>query len=140
MSITSLSGRVRWVETDAAGVAHFTSFLVYCENLEKQILYSDEVNLAEIEDEFNLWIPRVKIECSFHFPLRFNEVYRVELVDIEFGNTSIKFYYRVWNVSHDKLACEAIVIIVCADRDSNKPIRVPDILRSRLENILRGYK
>jgi YbgC/YbaW family acyl-CoA thioester hydrolase len=140
MAIKSLRGRVRWFETDAAGVAHFTAFQVYCEDLEKAFLYSEDVGFKDIEEKYNIWIPRVRVECKYMYPLRFNEEYRVDLVDIRLGNTSIEFRYRIWNVEAGKLSAECTMTIVCVDKLSNKPVRIPDKLKERLNKAIKRGK
>lgn len=135
MAIYSIEGRVRWVETDAAGVAHFTQFLIYCENLEKQLLYSDNINLREIEERHNIWIPRVHVECSYKYPLYFHDKYRVELINIDIGNTSIKFHYKIFNLTQNRFSAECIITLVTVDRLTNKPIKVPEDLKMRLERL-----
>lgn len=138
MAIFSINGRVRWFETDTAGVAHFTQFMVYCENLEKELLYSDSINLWEIEDKYNIWIPRVHVECEYKYPLYFHDEYRVDLINIDIGRTSIKFIYEIHNLTRKKHSATCKITLVTVDRGSNRPVEVPNELRSRLEKIIGG--
>ena len=136
MPIYTLRGRVRWFETDAAGVAHFTQFLVYCENLEKEFLYSDPINLSDIEAKHGIWIPRVHVECRYKYPLYFNDEYRVELINIDLGNSSIKFKYIIYNETHKRESGECIITIVTVDKASNRPVPIPIELRNRLKKYI----
>jgi len=135
MVIYSIRDRVRWFETDAAGVAHFTQFFVYCENLEKELLYSRDINLWDIEDKYNVWIPRVHVECDYKHPLYFHDEYRVDLVKIDLGKTSIKFHYQIWNLTKNKLSAECLIVLVTVDKETNKPVEIPSELRERLVNL-----
>ena len=135
MAIYSIRDRVRWYETDAAGVAHFTQFFVYCENLEKELLYSTTINLWEIEERYGIWIPRVHVECEYKYPLYFHDEYRVDLTDIELGNSSIKFKYEIHNLTHGKLSAKCLITLVTVDKNMNKPVNIPVELRERLLNL-----
>ena len=137
MAIASIRGRVRWFETDSAGVAHFTQFLVYCENLEKELLYSDDIGLWRVEEEHGIWIPRVHVECEYKYPLYFHDEYRVDLTNIELGNSSIKFSYEIHNLTHGRLSARCRITLVTVDRDTNRPVPIPVELRERLLRLIK---
>ena len=50
--------RVHWVDTDIAGVMHFSNFFRYFEACEEEFYRSLSLPLTEIRDKFGIMLPR----------------------------------------------------------------------------------
>jgi YbgC/YbaW family acyl-CoA thioester hydrolase len=73
------SFRVHWVDTDIAGVMHFSNFFRYFEACEEEFYRSLSLPLTEIRDRFGLMLPRVDAHCQYKAACRFDEPIDVTL-------------------------------------------------------------
>jgi acyl-CoA thioester hydrolase len=127
----SLEGRVYWSETDAAQIAHFTSFLRYCEKTEEEFVL--QLNGGGHVFPPPILFPRVHVEIDYYTPLRVHDRYRVDLVNLEIGRKSLRWYYKIYNLTLDSLAAECHIVTVAFDPTAWKAIEVPEDLRRLLE-------
>ncbi len=128
----TLKSRVYWSETDAAGIAHFTSFLRYCEKTEEEYILT-RLGLNETGNKLPIVFPRVHIECDYKNPLRVHDRYRVDLLTIKIGNKSITWKYKITNETQQKTSAECTIITVAFDPQKWTPIPVPETLRKALQ-------
>jgi YbgC/YbaW family acyl-CoA thioester hydrolase len=70
-----LTRRVRFSETDAAGLVHFSNFFRYFEDAEHELWRAAGLSIHP-EDSAIGW-PRVSATCDFHRPLRFEQEFEV---------------------------------------------------------------
>ena len=59
-----MSRRVEFVETDAAGIAHYSSFYHYMEEAEHAFLRSIGRSIIMYDDNGRLGFPRVETQCA----------------------------------------------------------------------------
>jgi acyl-CoA thioester hydrolase len=118
--------RVRWSETDAVGIAHFTSFFIYFEAAEqklfREVLKIDFSNLREPRKIFGL--TRVEAYCQYFAPARFDDLLEVELKIGKIGNSSITYEFSVFNKTLNKMSASGRVKVVAIDKDF-KPMEIP---------------
>ncbi|MCE4624613.1 MAG: acyl-CoA thioesterase [Desulfurococcales archaeon] len=128
--IYSLEGRVYWSETDAAQIAHFTSFLRYCEKTEEEFVL--EITGKRIFPPPVLF-PRVHVEIDYSVPLRVHDKYRVDIVDVRVGRKSITWTFKIYNQTLKALAAECKIVTVAFDPTTWTSIEVPEDLRRAIE-------
>lgn len=117
--------RVPWVDTDAAGVVHFSNYFRYCERAEEEFLRKLNLDFQLVESKYDVWLPRVSASCDFRWPLRFNQVVRVELEEVEVGEKHITYKYKVWNESEGRLSAECRIVVVSASRSKGRSVPLP---------------
>ncbi len=136
--IYSLEGRVYWSESDAAHIAHFTSFFKYCEKTEEEFLFTGLSRLGiDFEGRLDIIFPRVHAECDYHAPLRVHDRYRVDIVGIEIGRSSIKWRYKIYNTSLGVLSAECRIVTVAFDPATGKPVEIPENIRKAFEEAMK---
>jgi acyl-CoA thioester hydrolase len=140
MSLFTNTYKVVWSEVDLAGVVHFSNYFKYCENLEQEFLYSIGINIKDFVEKFGVWFPRVMAKCEYKSPLRYGDSFRVDLEDIILGNSSIRFKYRIWNLTENKLSANCEIVVACIRISDGKTISIPDELRNMFEKILSKIK
>lgn len=121
--------RVAWVDTDTLGVVHFSNYFRICERAEEEFMNS--INLP-FDSTNNISLPRVKAECNYKFPLRFNDIANVSISVKELGKKHIKYEYQIFNETQNKLSAICEIVVVAIDKNF-KPIQIPD-------KILKIYK
>ena len=90
------SRRVEFVDTDMAGIVHFTNFFRYMEQAEAEFFRSYGFTLAERPNTAGVaegW-PRVSATCSFKSPAYHNEVLEIRIFVRRRGFKSLTLGYE----------------------------------------------
>jgi YbgC/YbaW family acyl-CoA thioester hydrolase len=126
--------RVRWSETDTAGIAHFTSFFVYFEVAEQKLFR--EVLKINPRNRFGpdriVGLPRVEAYCQYFSPARLDDLLEVELNIASIDTKSITYEFSVQNKTSGKLSASGKVKIV-AINESFQPVEIPREIAELLE-------
>lgn len=127
---------VEFSETDMAGIVHFSNFLRWMESAEHAFLRSIGYSVhARDADGVAGW-PRVKVECEYFQPLRFEEAVEVILRVEEVRTRSVRYGFRIRREGASVDAACGIVIAVYARVDPASgrldAVSIPDELRRKL--------
>lgn len=150
--------RVEFCETDAAGIAHFSSFLCYMEQAEHAFLRSLGTSVvqpihieasgeASGQKGWHLSWPRVHVECDYQGAARFEDELTVQVDVRKIGSKSITYGFRFSKESSAEgtsaTKVEAIargtVVAVCCRVKSGEPLQsmpIPEQLARQLRDYL----
>ena len=85
--------RVAFAETDMAGILHFSNFFRYMEDTEHAFFRSIGLSIhARHGEGFAGW-PRVRVECDYLAPLRFEDEVRIHLLVEAKTDKSIRYRF-----------------------------------------------
>ena len=85
------SRRIEFVDTDAAGIAHFSWFYVAMEQAEHEFLRSLGLSVhMEVDGDLVSW-PRLAASCEFFRPVKFEDEVDIHLVVRRKGSKSATF-------------------------------------------------
>lgn len=133
------SFRVTWVDTDAAGVVHYSNYFRFFERAEEEFyrhLGFDFTNFRERE----LWFPRVEASCQYKKPATYSDLLVIEVTIEDLKEKSVKLGFRVVNEKTDDLLAFGHLVIVAADKQTGRATRIPvdivDKLRPFAKHIL----
>jgi acyl-CoA thioester hydrolase len=84
---------IQWRDTDAARIAHFTTFFRYMEEVEHEYLRSLGLSVLMHDDEGPLSWPRVAVECRYSGAVRFEDELDVTLQVVRLGQKSITYRF-----------------------------------------------
>jgi acyl-CoA thioester hydrolase len=119
---------VQWVETDMAGIMHFSNFFRFMEAAEQAFFRSLGFSIHTTDPEPLGW-PRVHADCDFRHPLRFEDSVEVRLLVREKRRKSIvySFIFRKLNEQPEREVARGTVAVACVKRDraTGKLIAVP---------------
>ena len=138
MSLLRVRLRVPWVDTDTAGVVHFTNYFRYFERAEEELYNRLGFDYLSLREKYGIWVPRVEAHCKYKAPLRFNEEVEVRLWIEEVGEKHIKYGFSIENLSSGKTAAEGWVVIVAASIKENRAVPIPNEIREKLEEFKTG--
>src|SRR3954464_11894188 len=110
-----LSRRIEWMDTDAAGIYHWTTVFRLAEAAEAAL----HTALGIADFTFGA-TPRVAVQASFARPLRFNDPVEVALTVTRLGRTSVEYALEVGN--DDGRAAQGSVKSCLIDRDTGRAI------------------
>ena len=72
-------------------------------NAETELFRSAGVAYGEVFERFDLWLPRVHLECDFQYPARLDDRLRVAAYVSSFGNSSLRLNFDVLHVGENQL-------------------------------------
>ncbi|MBK1792836.1 acyl-CoA thioesterase [Persicirhabdus sediminis] len=90
MPSLTVTRKVAFSDTDAAGVVHFSKILCYAEDAEHELLES--LGLAVFQ---NCGWPRVHIDCDYRAPLVFGDIASIDIELAETGRTSVSWKFSI---------------------------------------------
>ena len=129
------SFRVHWVDTDIAGVMHFSNFFRYFEACEEEFYRSLSLPLTDIRDRFGVMLPRVEARCQYKAACRFDEQIDVTLKVRGVEEKTISYDFQVVRQSDGKLAAEGFVKCIAVNSEW-KAIPLPaEVARTVSNNI-----
>src|SRR4051812_13191253 len=120
-----LRRRIEWMDTDAAGIYHWTTVFRLAEAAEAAL----HTALGVADFTFGA-TPRVSVAATFSRSLRFNDPVDVELAVRALGRTSVEYALRI--AAEGATAAEGTVKTVLIDRQSGRATPWPDHVRAAL--------
>jgi acyl-CoA thioester hydrolase len=118
--------RVRFADTDAQGIAHNASYLVWFEVGRVEYLRAYAGGYQALRD---LGIEALVLEsfCRYIVPARFDEVLHVHARCVGLRGARFRFEYAIVRDDGTQMA-EGWTAHACVDAETFKPTRVPDWL------------
>jgi len=135
MSITySTTRRVEFVDTDMAGIVHFSNFFRYMESVEVEFLRSRGLSVKLEWEGIRLGFPRVAASCDFVRPVSFQDEMDITLTLQKIGRKSVTYGFEFRK--EGELIARGQVSTVCCrvqpDRQLES-VEIPATLRELLE-------
>lgn len=90
-SFSAYERKVNFVDTDLAGIVHYTNILRFVEEAEHAAMLSIGVPPAAETGGF----PKVHVDCDYRSPLRFDEVAMISLEIVRVGEKSLTWNFQV---------------------------------------------
>jgi acyl-CoA thioester hydrolase len=119
--------RVRYAETDQAGMAHHSAFLPWFEVGRVELLRALGKPYQEFEAE-GLHFPVREAFCHYWAPARFDDELLVTTAIEDVGGASTRFGYRITREADAVLIAEGHTLHACVD-DHGKVKRLPPEVR-----------
>jgi len=120
-----LRRRIEWMDTDAAGIYHWTTVFRLAEAAEAAL----HTALGIADFTFGA-TPRVAVQASFSRSLRFNDPVEVALTVTRLGRTSVEYALAI--SGEHGAAAEGSVKSCLIDRETGRAIPWPDDVRRKL--------
>ncbi len=124
--------RVQFHETDAAGIAHFSSFFKYMEEAEHEMVRHCGLRVFhETEDDTISW-PRVSASCNYRSPVRFEQILEIEVRIVERSRRSVTYGF-CFKLDGRRIAEGRMTSVCCRMTDSGpRAIEIPDWIMEKL--------
>ncbi len=87
------SRRVDFVDTDMAGIIHFSNYFRYMEFAEVAFLRARGLSVSMAWGEEKLGFPRVAATCDFLYPVRFDDVVDIDVRIERVGRKSVTYSF-----------------------------------------------
>lgn len=123
---------VEWHDTDAARIAHFTSFFRYMEEVEHEYLRSLGLSVLMHDEEGAISWPRVAVECRYMGAVRFEDELDVLLEVVRLGEKSVTYRLAFTHADH-RVAEGTMTSVCCRILPDGTPrgIAIPEAIAAR---------
>jgi YbgC/YbaW family acyl-CoA thioester hydrolase len=121
---------VRWSDVDKAGIIFYGAYVRFFEIAETELFRHAGMPYGEVFERFDIWLPRVHLECDFRYPPKLDDHLRVAAYFTKFGTSSITINFDVLHLEANRLAAVGHEVLVCTSRTSleSKPLP-PELLK-----------
>ena len=119
----SMERRVRFHETDAMGVVHHASYLLYLEDARVDLLRSLGRPYSTLRDVDRIEFAVIGLELSYRLPLQFDDVFRVHAGLREVRRASFTVAYEVERDGQPALTGTSRHAAL--EVGTHRPVRVP---------------
>lgn len=125
--------RVEFHHTDAAGIAHFSTFFIYMEEVEHEFLRSRGLSVMTHDAEGVISWPRVAAACDYRSAAKFEDVLDVELRIARLGEKSVTWGFR-FSLHGNEIATGEVTSVCCRMQAGEAPrsISIPEAIRRAL--------
>ncbi len=131
-----LTRRVEFVETDMAGIVHFSNFFRMMEATEHAFFRSLGFTIHGHESGSTFGWPRVSASCDYQRPLRFEEEVEIHLLVAEVRSRSIRYQFVFRQPGGGAEIARGAMAAVCAtvDKATGKlvPVRIPEAVKTTI--------
>lgn len=120
--------KVRYAETDAQGHVFFGNYYTYFD--EGLVEYMRELGYS-YQDLLEQGMDFLYVEsgCRHHSSARFDDILHVHTTLGKIGNSSLTFEFSIYKRGSDELVASGHIVAVNVDRDTRRPVPVPQALR-----------
>jgi acyl-CoA thioester hydrolase len=128
----TIEERVRWGDVDAARIIFYGAYIRFFEIAETELFRAAGFPYGVVFDEFEVWLPRVHLECDFHRAARLDDLLEVSVFVGRFGRTSMRLDFEVRRKGEAALVATAHFVLAAVERNSFATVPIPDALRQGL--------
>ncbi|MEG6584155.1 acyl-CoA thioesterase [Dendrosporobacter sp. 1207_IL3150] len=129
-----LRERVRFVETDAMGVAHHANYFRWFEMGRVEFLRQAGISLNELI-KAGILFPITNVECKYRASARFDDNILIETEAIEFTSVKMIFNYKIFREEDRLLLANGQTQNVFTDLNS-KIIRLPSEYVVKIKDLI----
>jgi YbgC/YbaW family acyl-CoA thioester hydrolase len=129
--------RIEFVDTDMAGIVHFSNFFRFMESAEVSFLQSLGISVRMAGDDETIGFPRVSAACDFFRPVTFGDTVEIAVRIENLGTKSVTY---VFDFSHDDqpVAKGRVTTVCCREFPDHhlEAIEIPDRVRAKLRSAI----
>jgi acyl-CoA thioester hydrolase len=125
--------RVRYAETDQAGVVYHSNYLVWLEVGRVELCRDHGFNYRDMEREEDALLPVVEARVKYHSPARYDDEIIVRTRVIQARTRTIRFAYEVLRASDGALLAEGEtyhVVMNKQGRTRSFPLKYAELMKS----------
>ncbi len=123
--------RVYYEDTDAAGVVYYANYLKFTERARTEWLRALGFEQTDLAAEHSVAFVVRSVAIDYLKPARFNDGLQVTVELIKVGAGQIDLAQRV--LRGDELLARAAVNVVCVGLPAFRPVRMPQLLATRIK-------
>lgn len=125
--------RIQFRDTDAAGIAHFSTFFLFMEEAEHEFLRARGLSVLMHDAAGAISWPRVAVKCDYASPVKFEDLLEIDVALVRVGDKSVTYAFTF--TCDERLVARGEITAVCCRVGENvvpKSILIPDEIRKKL--------
>ena len=122
--------RVAFVDTDMAGIVHFSNFFRYMEAAEDAFLQHLGIKLVGTAEGRPMSFPRLSVQASYISPLHYGDVVEVEVQLMELGEKKIRYAFLMQ--SNSRVVARGEILTICCEMNPLRSIPIPTSMHEKL--------
>jgi len=130
--------RVRWTDTDPAGIVWFGVFFRYFENAEEDLFRQLGEDRNVLLRELGIFMPRTSVQSRFKSPARLGEELRVGVGVADIADRRVTFAFEVHERGAGRRICDASYRVACVDSKTFAPRSFPSQIVALLSSAQRS--
>ena len=134
--VFSFETPVRWVDTDALRVVHYSNYFRYVEAAEEELYRSLGFTFKDLNEKYKIAIPRVEAFCQYKAAARFGDTLTVILRLGEKTEKTMRYDFEIERKADSELFCNGYLRIIGLDLVSWKATALPTDLTAKVVNAL----
>ncbi len=119
--------RVRYAETDKAGIVYYANYLVYMEAARSEMLIAHGLPYSVIEAR-GIQLPVREVYCKYNAPAFFEDILQVKVKIAKFTAVTCKIIYEIVRKDTQELLAEGFTVHPFIG-DDNKLVRAPNFFK-----------
>jgi len=123
----------RWIDNDRYG--HMNN-AVYYSVFENVVMSWLEVEQELDLDSHGVQCFTVENGCQYHDAVRYPDKLQCGLRIVKIGNSSVRYEIGVFKQGQQTIAASGFIADVFVDAQTERPIRIPDFVRTAMESLL----
>lgn len=133
-----LTQQIQFVDTDTAGIMHFTNFFRLMEITEHSFYRSLGFSVFSIQSEDIIGFPRVQVSCDFKAPLYFEDNVETHLLVRAISQKTIgyTFIFRKFESESSEEVARGELTVACVTMRKNRTqmqsVQIPNAIRNKL--------
>ncbi|MFK7840055.1 MAG: tol-pal system-associated acyl-CoA thioesterase [Bdellovibrionales bacterium] len=131
MSAHTIEIRIYYEDTDAGGIVYHSNFLNFAERARCELLRSVGLQCSTIDNDLGFLFVVKAADIEYIKPAKLDDALQVETTTETIRNTSFQMRQIVKKDGQD--LCNMLVTLVCVETKNIKPVRIPELLREKLE-------
>lgn len=122
----------RWADNDQYGHVNNAVYYMYVDTAVNGWLM--DATKTDVSQLSSIGIV-VSSSCQYMAPVGFPDVLEVGLATSRIGRTSISYHLAVFRQADALLCAQAEFVHVYVDRDSRRPVPIPDVIRQAVSQL-----
>lgn len=127
---------VRWVDTDALRVVHYSNYFRYVEAAEEELYRTLGFTFKELNEKYNIAIPRVEAFCSYKAAARYGDIVTVVLRLNGKTEKTMRYEFEILRKSDGELLCNGYLKIIGLDLTTWRATTLPPDLIAKVASAL----
>lgn len=128
--------RVEFSETDMAGIVHYSNFFRYMEAAEHEFFRMLGFSVVTRQVDPPVGWPRVRAECDYKAPLRFEDQFEVHMLVTEKKSKSLSYQFRIRKLGAEPVeVARGSLTVVCVTHHGGvmKATEIPRVIAEKIE-------
>src|ERR1700730_8289994 len=117
--------RVTWVDTDAAGIVHFSNHFRFFERAEENLLRQIGLSYSLIRSKYGIGIPKVEAHCKYLAPVKHDDVIQVNVLIEDIKEKMFKEVFRATSGVGANPVAEGYLICVAMSFETGRSTPLP---------------